>query len=100
AVIAADRTLDELLQRVRAIKNVAKESNRVPDEVYDRAREIELALLDVQVHLVGDSTRDKRSQESVPSIIDRAQTALGDTLYQTHGPTQTSREQYEIAKDE
>jgi photosystem II stability/assembly factor-like uncharacterized protein len=100
AVIAADRTLDEMLQRVRSIKSVAKESNRVPDDVYDRARQIELALLDVQVHLVGDGIRARQSQESVPSIIARTQTALGDTLSQTHGPTQTSREQYEIAKTE
>ncbi len=98
AVIAADRTLVELLERVRAIKQVARESNRVPDEMYETAREIELALLDLQVDLRGDSTREERSQESTPSILSRIQLALGETLSQTHGPTQTFREQLDIAR--
>ena len=100
ALVAADGTLDELLERVRAIKGVVKGSARLTDDVYDAAREIELALLDVQVQLRGDETRDERSQESVPSILSRAQNALGGTLGQTHGPTKTFREQYEIAKTE
>ena len=100
ALIAADGTLNELLERVRAIKGVVRGSARLSDDVYDTAREIELALLDVQVKLRGDDTRDERSQESVPSILSRAQVALGGTLSQTHGPTKTFREQYAIARTE
>jgi hypothetical protein len=100
ALIAADGTLNELLERVRAIKGVVRGSARLSDDVYDAARQIELSLLDVQVQLRGDDTRDERSQESVPSILSRAQVALSGTLGQTYGPTKTFREQYQIAKTE
>ena len=100
AAIAADRTLNELLTRVREIKQVASVSNRVPKETYNIARQIELSLLDIQEDLRGDSTLSKRSEQPVPSILSRIQSALGGTLSQTHGPTETYREQAEIARSE
>lgn len=96
-VMGASRKLAESLSQLDEMKSAIKESRTIDPAVYDEARQIELRLKEFQLQLTGDQLKDGRSQTTKRSIIERIQTALFGTLNQTYGPTQTHRNQYEIA---
>ena len=92
--------LAEVLSQIESIKKTLRREPSIDRTLYDRARALELKLLDVQEKLVGDRTKSNRDQPTKISTIRRIQTALSGTLNQTYGPTKTNREQYEIGKQQ
>ena len=96
--VGAQRVLAESLDNVRAVAEVAREGRKLDIEILDEAEGLERDLLEVQDELTGDPTPGRYQAETVPSIISRLQTALFGTLGQTHGPTETLREQVAIAE--
>ncbi|MFQ5733242.1 MAG: hypothetical protein ACE5KM_14975 [Planctomycetaceae bacterium] len=66
--------------------------------LYADARRIERRLLDAKDKLTGDTTKESREQLAPMPIMSRLQNALFGTLRQTHGPTKTNRDDYDIAR--
>ena len=98
-VVGASRRLESALNEVAELKNAVSNSSRGTTKIRDVVRKLQLALLDVQDQLSGDTTRSQRNQTRPPSIEERASVAYFGSLQSTQGPTQTHRQQYEIAAD-
>ena len=90
--------LGEVLSQIESIKNSLSREPLIDRAFYDRARELELKLKDVQEELVGNRTKSRRDKLDKISAMSRIQNALYSTLNQTYGPTKTNRMQYEIGK--
>lgn len=99
-IVGASRKLDESLEQLSEMKSAIKDSRTIDPTVYDQACAVELELKALAIVLQGDQLRDSRSQVTKRSILERIQTALFGTLGQTYGPTQTHRQQYEIAESQ
>lgn len=99
-IVAANRKLSETLSQLDDMKSALNNSRFDVAETLGKAREIELELLDLEIVLSGDALKDDRSKVTKRSIVERIQTAYFGTLGQTYGPTQTHRQQYQIAETE
>lgn len=99
-VLGSQRKLTEALEQLEEMKAAITVARQLTSETYDRAREVERKLLALELTLSGDSVRERMSQVTKRSILERVQTALFGTFGQTYGPTQTHREQVEIARDQ
>ncbi len=100
AVVGASGKLEETLDQLDQVQDVLKRTPNVDNSLVERARVIELQLLDLQVLLRGNRTKSKRSQTAQVSIMRRVRTALSGSSSTTYGPTTTHRRQYEIAQEE
>ena len=98
-VVGASRRLVAALSEVAELKNAVRNSSRGTVEMLNVVRKLQLALLDARDQLSGDTTRSQRNQTRPPSIEERASVAYFGSLQSTQGPTQTHRQQYEIAAD-
>ena len=92
--------LDEVLSQIENIQQALRADPSLDGSFYDRARALELTLLDLQEKLLGDRTKSKRDQPAKVATMRRIQSALSGTLNQTYGVTKTNREQYEIGKQQ
>jgi photosystem II stability/assembly factor-like uncharacterized protein len=99
-VVGTSRKLDEVLGQLAEIKRVVTGTRSLDPALYEDARAIELQLLDIKDRLTGDQTLSRRAETAPVSISSRVRIALSGTLRQTHGPTQTHREQFEIGRDQ
>lgn len=101
AVMAANATLKQALDEISEMQKALQAARTAAaPKLLESARKLQLQLLDVQVRLTGDKTREQRSQTAKLSILDRVQTALAGTLQQTYGPTQTHRRDYDIGREQ
>ncbi len=99
-IVGTARKLNETLEQLDEMKSAIRNSRKVGDETYDRAREIDRQLAQLKITLSGDAVRERQSQVAKRSILDRVQTALFGTLGHRYGPTQTHRRQFEIASEQ
>lgn len=95
-LLAAYEVLQAAQQRVAEIKELAARSGRVPLELRDRARALELKMLDLQARFTGDPTKPKRSEPELPGLIERLQVVIGGHWSTSQSPTQTHRKQYQL----
>ncbi len=96
----AEQVIAAVLEQLEEIKALIR-GGRVPDiNLMDEARATELRLIDARERLSGDPTRESRGATGAPSISSRLRRAYYGTLGNTHGPTLTHRQQYEIARSE
>ncbi|MCO6456977.1 MAG: hypothetical protein J5I93_16885 [Pirellulaceae bacterium] len=100
SVNAALGKLSEALEQLGQIQDAIRQSVAADPGWLGEARELELQLLDLKDKLQGDSTRARRSQTAVPPIAGRARNAYYGTLGNTYGPTDTQRQEFEIASRE
>ncbi|MCH5374995.1 MAG: glycosyl hydrolase, partial [Planctomycetes bacterium] len=100
ALVGANRRLEEALQQLADIKTAIRRTPQADLGWRDEARNLERRLLDLRDQLAGDETRNRRSQTAPPSVMRRAEIAYEGSLSSTYGPTQTHRQQYEIAAAE
>ena len=100
SLVGTTRRLAEVLGQIEEIKGVIRGTPALDQQLYEDARTIELQLLDIQERLSGDQTRSSRSQMAPISISQRISGVLFGTLRQTHGPTQTHREQFDIGREQ
>ncbi len=99
AVTAMLSTIGDATESVEEIKSLITDG-RAPIELLDQAREVELKLIEAREKLAGDPSRGERNENSFPSISSRISNALFGTFGHSHGPTGTSRQQFEIASAE
>ncbi len=95
AVRAAASSLESALTEMAEAKNAIKASPNGNSELLKEADALELKLKDARRKLVGESVRSAKFVETVPSIMQRI--GGGWQRDGTYGPTQTHRQQFEIA---
>lgn len=98
-LLASYQVLQSAMERVGQIKELAQSSSRVPMEYRNRARDLELRLLDLQERFSGDPTAANRSEPAMPGLIDRVQTVIGGHWSTSQSPTQTHRKLYEMVAE-
>jgi len=89
--------LGEAMQSIQAMKNAAMRDPAGTPELRQQARALELRMMDLQQILTGDPTKAQRQEASMPGVIGRIGTAMGD-MGSTHGPSATQRQQLDIAE--
>lgn len=98
-LFAALQVLRSAQDQVSEIKTVAERSDRVPMEIRDRARALEITLLDLAERFSGDPTKPQRSEPEMPGLIERLQTVIGGHWSTTQAPTATHRQQLAIVTE-
>ncbi|PCJ53668.1 MAG: glycosyl hydrolase [Planctomycetota bacterium] len=92
--------LSTALTDVTAMKDAVLKGSRAPLELAAELRAMELAIQNLRRGITGDDLRTKRGHEGTPSIQGRLGTARWGGFSGSHGPTQTMRDQVEIARSE
>ena len=100
AVMGANELINETLRRLKFILKSLQDAPGAPPELTDKAISIRAELLDRQEELVGDWTKQGRSEPISPSIMARVQTIVSGHWNTTTGPTKTHRQNYEIVGEE
>jgi hypothetical protein len=99
AMGAKDATL-EALERLEYMKKAILDTPGASPELLQQARDVEQGLKDVQKRLTGDPTRRRLREPRAPSILGRISKITSGSWKTTYGPTQTHRQNYEIAAQE
>lgn len=99
AVLGANAAAGEALGHLKQIKKAIANTPAANTSLADRARNIELRIMDIQEELVGNRTIASRSEPTSPSIISRVQTIIRGHWGTTYGPTKTHRRNYQIAAE-
>jgi photosystem II stability/assembly factor-like uncharacterized protein len=85
------------MQSVQAMKNAIERSAQATDALRAEARALEVRLMDLQEVMQGDRTMTRRGEPGMPGILSRIGTVVGGTWSISSAPTETHREQYQIA---
>lgn len=99
AVRGADGKVEETLGQLGEIKQALRSSGKGGPELLAEARRLELQLQDIRERLVGRTVKSEHDEPDRLGVMSRVRSALS-TMGSTHGPTQTDRRDYEIAKEE
>jgi len=94
------RVLDASLAEVREMLDLLRGDRRAEADWLEEARRLEIALLDAQERLAGDSLPARYGAETKPAILNRLQGTLFAVLGGTHGPTGTQQQQFEMARED
>ncbi len=97
-VVGAARRLETALAELDRIQQVVANSADLSPRLHDQAQAVRSKLLDLQEQVRGDTLKEQRSQVSQVSLLSRIQHALQGTMRQTYGPTETHRQQLQIAR--
>jgi hypothetical protein len=96
---AAAAAIEQLLMEIAAIRQSLPRSAG-DESLRATTREIEIALLDLQLRLKGSETREIMGDVGPVAVTTRLTAAWSGTRYATYGPTPTHSSQYEIAQHE
>ena len=91
--------IGSMLTEIGAIKQTLLRSS-APEDLRSQARKIELALLDIQEQIKGNSNRDLYNDPGQVSIDNRLSAARMGTFRSSYGPTPTHVRQFELASVE
>jgi photosystem II stability/assembly factor-like uncharacterized protein len=97
---AAEAKVDELANRVGAIRRALGESTMLEPELDAKARDLADRLTDLEVMLDGDPIKDRLGEPEVPSISGRLSVADIGTRFSLYGPTPTHLESVRIAEEQ
>jgi len=110
-VIEFQRQTSELLRRALGTQEIIRSSSQrlkqirktliltplASNDLFDRVRKLESELADLKDVLDGDPIRRSLSEPALPGIIARLRQIVAGHWSSTYGPTQTHREDFEIA---
>ncbi len=100
ALSGAGATLEQMSQRLRALRE-SMLSSAVEDEALEaEVRALESRLLDTRQSLFGDPLKDELGEPAPPGIAGRLQVVEFGNRFSTYGPTPTHLRVFEIAKSE
>jgi photosystem II stability/assembly factor-like uncharacterized protein len=91
-------SIDEVLEELGAIKETLQ-SSTADMALYTRANTIQQRVTEIRDRLTTNETRDKFSDPGLMSVRDRLNYASYNPNRNAHGPTQTQRESFAIARD-
>jgi hypothetical protein len=97
---AAEAKVDELANRVGAIRRALGESTMLEPELDAKARDLADRLTDLEVMLDGDPIKDRLGEPEVPSISGRLSVADIGNRFSLYGPTPTHLESVRIAEEQ
>ncbi|MBD3868228.1 MAG: glycosyl hydrolase [Acidobacteria bacterium] len=97
AVLGANRSLSEAMNRIKHLKKGIDDTPGATGELAARVRQLEVEIRDLQILLTGDGTISRRSEPTPPSITDRVQRIIQAQWDSTSAPTATSRDGYRFA---
>ena len=98
AVSGTLNSIDEVLEELDAIKETLQ-SSTADMALYAQANSIQQRIIQVRDRLTTNETRDKFIDPGLMSVRDRLSYASYDPNGNAHGPTQTQRETFAIARD-
>ena len=99
AIRGAFGKTDEVLKQLVEIKQVLKRSDKGTPQLFEEARKMELKLKDIRELLIGNTTKSRYNESDRISIMNRVNSSM-NAMRLTYGPTQTHRQDFEIAKEE
>ena len=94
---ATSQYRNELMNKLRYIKQAIIETPKLPLDVSKSINAIEIKLADISRQLNGDVTLARREFEILPSINNRINYIIGSLWSTTAAPTQTQQDAYTIA---
>lgn len=97
AVLGAVHAMEEASERISLIKNAILETPGSEMKLFETARNLELKLAEIRTEFSGDETISSRNEPVLPGISSRVQEIIGGQAASTSAPTQTQRDQYQIA---
>ena len=100
AALGAARALEELTQRVTAMRMAFLDARATPFEVRQAVDSLDRAAARLLLGLKEDRTRKKRNEPLVPTVLDRVEAIVDEQWLSSSAPTATAERSYEIAADE
>ena len=97
AVLGASNAMEEASERISLIKKAVLDTPGSDMELFETARGLELKLAEIKTALAGDETIGSRNEPVLPGIRSRVQGIIGGQIASSSAPTQTQRDQYQIA---
>jgi hypothetical protein len=97
AVLGAVESAKETQGRIDLLKKAVDDTPGADAGLGDEVRAVESRLNDLKTDLEGDSVRRKRSEPTLPGIVDRVQAIVDGSWLATSAPTQTQRDNYGAA---
>ncbi|MBI1850716.1 MAG: glycosyl hydrolase [Planctomycetes bacterium] len=97
AVVGANRAVSETQDRLKLLAKAVQETRGAAPQLADDARDLDARLKDLQVALTGDSVVAGKSEPTPPAITERIGRVVEGTFVSTAAPTQTQRQDYDIA---
>lgn len=93
----ADAAMSALLKELAAIKQTLLRSSAT-NELRDKARALELEVIDLQLRLSGDERRDLANATGPVSVQRRTSVVQLGTSFSTYGPTPGHQQSLEIGE--
>ncbi|MFQ5437141.1 MAG: glycosyl hydrolase, partial [Anaerolineae bacterium] len=100
AVLGAGRAVSEAQNRLEHIRKALENTPEAPPELLQRTVSLDSQLKDLLIKLTGDPIIRAHNAPRPPSITGRVRGIVSGHWSSTSAPTQTHREQYEIAATE
>lgn len=92
--------LGDRLAEIKSVRDVLNRSSTATPELSEAAIKVQKRLQQFDLKINGDSNKGYYAVDQEPSINGRLNNVLFGASNSTHGPTQTHREQFEIAKNQ
>lgn len=90
----------ELEKRLKYIKSAIQTYPGTDLSWMEEVKTLEKSLEEISILMWGDYHKSKRDVETSPGAGSRVENIVGNTWYSTSDPTNTNKEQFEIAKEE
>ncbi len=90
----------ELDKRLKHVKLAIQSFPGADIQWMTDVKSLENASHDTRVKLIGDQHKSNRDIETIPGTAYRVENIVWNTWYSTSDPTQTNKEQFELAKEE
>ena len=95
----ADAAIEDLLAELAAVKQTLRRSGS-ESSLRDQVRTLELEVMDLDLKLSGDESRDMAGDSGPVSVRSRIGVAQMGTSFSSYGPTPTHERSLEIAEQE
>ena len=100
SVNAASRVIRELDTRISHYKAALKSVTVPHEELFNQITELEKKIVRLQRQMFGDSLRRRLDLDAEPGLTSRINSIIYEQWKSTSAPTQTQKDNYQIAVDE
>jgi hypothetical protein len=100
AVLGAVQLTAESHKRLDSLAKAITDAPAAPAALFDRAKELDLRLKDLELALSGDRVRAKYQEPTSTSINDRVQGLVYALWFSTSAPTGSHQRSYDVAAQE
>ncbi len=97
AVLGALEAAKDARERVKLLEKALEETPGADPQLLDEARTLNVRLNDALIRLRGDRVLRDRNENTPPSLTDRVDQVVGGSWSATCAPTQTHRDQLDLA---